>query len=919
MTVLNNSHAKELEDIFNELGTDKYGLSEQEATDRLEHYGLNELKKEKGRSTLSLFLHQFINPLNGILLLAAVISIFADHLADMIVIFSVILINSVIGFIQEYKAEAALEALRKMGAPQAEVIRKDGSGKSIVFEIDAKMIVPGDITILNTGDRVPADARLMETMNLHVDESMLTGESIPVSKNLTIYEPDTPVAERKNLVYGGTLVVHGRAKSVVVNTGMSTEMGKIATLLQETEKVESPIKHRISKLTKWLGILALFASGFVFIAGLLREIQLFEIFTFSLAAAVSSIPEGLPIVVTVTLAVATNKMARRNAIIRKIQAIDTLGTISAIISDKTGTLTSNQMTVKKIWTKNDSIDVTGTGFEPKGDFLKEGVKVEIENYPVIQEMFKVMTLCNDASLRDHRVDGTDQWKVVGDPTEGALIVLASKACVEHDCAELDYPRVDEISFDSAHKYMATFHQLPNSENVLTCVKGAPEVILSMCSKIAETDDLTDLSEEIRNNIAKVAQEMAGEAMRVLGFGYLETAEKSHDAIKSQFPTIKELVFLGLVGMIDPPRPEVKTAIKLCKNAGIDVVMATGDHKLTAVAIGEQLDIVKKGSEAITGADLNEMTEEHLKTRLQTTRIFARVTPEHKHRLVQSFQSDGYQVAVTGDGINDAPALKAAEVGIAMGIAGTDVTKETADVVLLDDNFSSIVNAIEEGRVVFENIRKVVKYLVATNMGEIATILLAFLIFPLFFGAISPSDYLMFTAIQILWVNLVTDGILDKSLAVEPKESDIMNVPPRDPKTSIIDFSMLRNILIVSLTMAIGVLTLYIFYYYNAMDKAKTVAFISLAMFQVFNALNCRSRTQSVFSLGFFTNKFLIIAIVASVTLQFLTTLVPGLQFILNTVPLNAIDWLLIVLVTSSVWISDEFRKWVQKRWQKIKS
>lgn len=904
-------YTKEIEDVLKELGTNKYGLSEEESAERLNIYGFNELREKKGKSVLFTFIHQFINPLNAILLFAAVISIVADHLADMIVIIAVILINSIFGFIQEHKAEAAIEALRKRGAPEAKVVRRNSSGKSIEFEIEAKRVVPGDILSLSAGDRVPADARLIEAMNVHIDESMLTGESVPVSKNLQIYNIETPMAERKNMIYGGSLVVHGRAKSAVVNTGMNTEIGKIATLIQETEKAESPIKGRIRKLTKWLGVLALIAALFVFITGLLRGIELLDLFTFTLATAVSSIPEGLPIVVTVTLAVAVNRMARRNAIIRKIQAIDTLGTVSAIVSDKTGTLTTNQMTVRKVWTLTDMLKVTGSGFEPVGDFINEKGKIEIDEHPLLRRLLTTMILCNDADLLNHPNELGDHWKVTGDPTEGALVVLALKGGVGKERAELDYPRVDEIPFDSAHKYMATFHESQTSKNTLTCVKGAPEVVIAMCSKIAKNNQTIELNEEIKTKILQIENEMATQALRVLGFACLETIEKPHDVIKSQFPEIKELVFLGLVGMIDPPRSEVKNAIKLCRKAGISVFMATGDHKLTAVAIGEELDISSLGIDPIVGTELDKMSDDDLRANLRKTRVFARVSPDQKYRIVKALQNLNYQVAVTGDGVNDAPALKAAQVGIAMGITGTDVTKETADVVLTDDNFASIVNAIEEGRGVFENIKKVVKYLIATNMGEVATIIFAFLLLPLFFSSLDPNEYLIFTAIQILWINLVTDGVLDITLAVEPKDLDIMNDPPRKPESPIIDLTLLRNALCVSLMMAIGVISLYIFYLTFIPEKAKTIAFITLAMFQVFNAINCRSRSQSVFAIGFFTNKFLLIAIVFSVTLQFLTTVIPGFQLFLNTVPLDGGDWLLLMLVASSVWLIDEIRKWIQ--------
>ena len=927
MELIQNAHSKTIEKVLEELKTDKYGLTEKEAKNRLAVFGPNELEKGKGRGPLSIFIHQFLNPLVGILIVAALIVLIADqfdeesHIMDVYVIIGVIMINAVFGFIQEFKAEKSIEALKKMGAPEATVLRKLSNEQYREFEIPAAELVPGDIIIISTGDRIPADARLVEEMNLHCDEAMLTGESVPSSKNLNVYDEDAPVGDRKNLIFGGTLAVQGRGKAVIVATGMKTEMGKIASLIKETETKEIPIKRRINKLTKTLATLALVTSLIVFLVAVLEmgTSYIFYAFLLALATSVSSIPEGLPIVVTVTLAVAVNRMAKRNAIMRKMQAIDTLGAVSAIVSDKTGTLTTNQMTVKKLWVNSGLVDIEGTSFEPIGRFLINDSEINPKESSEIVKCLETMVLCNDATLRDHKGEDGEFWKIFGDPTEGALVVLAAKAQIIKEKLELDYPRVDEIAFDSAHKYMATFHQSKDSSKVLVCVKGAPEKILSMSSALFTNEGTKSLNDTFKQNFLDQATKFAKQALRVLGFAFLEVSE-NHDKIKSEFPEITKLTFLGLIGMIDPPRPEVKESIRLCKRAGIDVFMATGDHKLTGFAIAKELGIAKENELVLTGPELQNMSQEELETKVLDCHVFARVTPEHKHRVVLALQKHGKVVAVTGDGINDAPALKAAEVGVAMGITGTDVTKETAEVVLVDDNFASIVNAVEEGRVVFENIRKVVKYLVSTNMATVVTIIAVLLLFPIIFPTFfgidpTPEKLVIFTAIQILWVNLVTDGPLDITIAVEPKEEDVMERKPHSPDENIINKEILQNMAVVSVCMSVGTIIIYLLYLkFGSIEKAKTAAFICLIYFQIFNALNCRSRSRSVFELGFFKNRAIIGAIIFSVIATYLATEIPLLQFILDTVHLEPLDWLVIIIVTSSVWGIEELRKFYQFRW-----
>jgi len=707
------------------------------------------------------------------------------------------------------------------------------------------------------------------------------------------------------MAFSGTIVTQGRGKAVVVATGMKTEIGKIAKLIKETEKTETPIQKRTSDLSKKLGLFALISGSLILMVSLIRGLEFYQTFLFTLAAIVSAIPEGLPAVMTITLAVGVNRMAKRNAIIRKLQAVDTLGSATVIVTDKTGTLTTNQMTAQKIFVNSKMIKVTGVGFAPEGLFEINGVPIDPKKDNTLSLLLEIAALCNDARLRQHKTDGY-RWEIYGDPTEGALVVVSEKAGFKKEELEAQLPRVDEIPFDAKERYMVTFHKSPE-ENLRVYVKGAPETILEMCSDILVDGKIKKLSPKEREELLKVSTEMASEALRVLTMAYKIIEPDNLEAFKENIRQKRaKLVFVGITGMIDPPRPEAKQSVQLCKRAGIKVIMATGDHKLTAEAIAREIGILEHGSKILTGAELDNMSDKDLDDAIEQTSVFARVSPSHKYRIVESFRRKGHIVAMTGDGVNDAPALKAAEIGVAMGITGTDVTKETAEMVLTDDNFASIVNAVEEGRVVFENIRKVVKYLIATNTGEILTILTALIFFPHF--------PLIFTPVQILWVNLVTDGLLDVTLAMEPKEEDVMDQPPRKPNEKIINRNIILNTIYVGIFMMIG--TLYVFikeWDGGDLIRAQTLGFTTMAMFQVFNALNCRSRTKSVFKIGFFTNKYLFGAIAASVTLQVLATLLPPLKVALGTTSISAGDWLTIILISSLVFFADELRKLVRKK------
>jgi P-type Ca2+ transporter type 2C len=881
-------------------------LTNEEAAKRLEEYGRNKIEEEGDTGWLKILIHQFINPLVFVLVVAAVIALVADKMIDTIVIGVVIIVNAAIGFFQEFRAEAAISALRKRAAPKADVLRCENGDDCEQTSIPAEEVVPGDVILLESGDKVPADARLFEAKNLKLDESMLTGESVPVTKTIEPFEEELSLGDRTNLVFGGTIVTEGRGKAIIYATGQKSQMGKIATLIQETEKVESPLQIQTNQLGKKLGFLAFFAGSLIFLMGFIRGYDLESLLLFSIAAVVSSIPEGLPAVMTITLAVGVNRMARRNAIIRRLPAVDTLGATTIISTDKTGTLTTNQMTVKEIFTAGDVIEVSGTGFDPEGDFLLDDEKINVDDHKPLKEIMKVGVLCNDTSLVQQDEGDENKWEIVGDPTEGALIVASRKAGFIKKELEEEYPRIDEIPFSSEKKFMATFHDTPEGE-VMAYVKGAPETILERCSRIIRDDGDEELQSADKEKILEVNEEMAKDALRVLAVAYKYIGKDEIENTIERLDNGKgEMVFGGLIGMIDPPRPEVTEAIDRCKRAGVKVMMVTGDHKITGEAIARQVKIYDEGQKVFTGQELDQMSDDELDDVILETAVFARVSPDHKQRIVASLQRHGHVVAMTGDGVNDAPALKSAQIGVAMGITGTDVTKETAEMVLTDDNFASIVNAVEEGRVVFQNVRKVVQFLITTNVGEVLTLL----------GAIwlLPTGQLIFTPVQILWVNLVTDGILDITIALEPKEGDVMDEKPRKPESRIIDRGMFFQVIYVAIFMAIGTLWVYLSEL-NSGDtqRAQTMAFITIAMFQVFNSFNVRSRTRSLFQLGVFSNKYLIVAIFISVSLLVLVTLVPFLQIALNTIPLALRDWGLIVLVTSSVFIAGELMKLVWRK------
>jgi P-type Ca2+ transporter type 2C len=904
MQQINNWHNLSIPETYALLDASYEGLSVTEAEKRLAEYGPNAIDQGKHISKLEIFLAQVKNPLVYILLIAAAISLISAHYFDAIVIGIIIIVNSLIGFFQEYRAEEALAALMSQAAPEAEVIRKpEGKQDYIEMRLPTAYLVPGDIILLNEGSKVPADVRLIEAYNLEVDEAMLTGESFSVAKITEPITGEQSVGDRKNLAFSGTAVTRGRGRAVIYATGKHTEMGEIATLILETEKAISPLRIQTEILSKNLGFLALIVAIITVIIGLLTALELQEIFMFALADAVSTIPEGLPAVMSITLAIGVNRMAKQNAIIRRLPAVDTLGAASVICSDKTGTLTTNKMTVKEIYTGDKCFRVTGTGYRPQGDFMVGEQIVEPCADPDLTTALTIGALCNNARL--YQKENTDDWEIRGDPTEASLIVAATKADCFKETLEKSYARLDEIPFNASNKFMVTFNR-ESADSVNLFIKGAPEIILEKCKYHLIDGKIAELTPQQRDAIQDMNHQMAEKALRVLGMAYKIIPEDQIQTFKDKLENDQEtdLVFVGLAGMMDPPRPEVFDAIKRCKKAGVRVIMATGDHQLTAKAIAQEIGLLEKGGRVITGADMDKLDEEALDKILEGTSVFARVAPEHKHRLVGSLQRHGYVVAMTGDGVNDAPALQAAEIGIAMGISGTDVTKETAEMILTDDNFASIVNAVEEGRYIFTNVRKVVKFLLSTNFGEDLTLLISLILFA--------GQGLIISPVQILWVNLVTDGILDVTLAMEPKERDLMDEPPRAKNARIINKEILFNIIIVALVMTAG--TLWMYFYASHGDRAyrQTIVFTTLAMFQVFNAFNCRSRTNSFFSMPFFSNPYLLIAIFTSVTLQILAVHTPFIQTVLGTAPITLGDWGRIVLLTSSILVVDEIRKLIQR-------
>ncbi|MBN1503223.1 calcium-translocating P-type ATPase, PMCA-type [Candidatus Woesearchaeota archaeon] len=895
---------KDIKDIYKLIQSSGQGLSTTEAKRRLEIHGYNELEEKKKISKIALFLSQFKDPLVLVLIGAAFISVIigyiqyfkhggdlVEHLVEAGVIGIILLVNAVLGFVQEYNAEKAIEALKKMASLKANVIR-DGEQKII----DARELVPGDIIILTEGEKIPADSRLIEVISLQTQEAALTGESLPVKKETIAYRKELEIGDRKNMVFSGTVITSGKGKAIVVKTGMQTEIGRIATLLQESEKELTPLQRKLEQLGKFLGVLTLIICFIVFGTGLLRGANIVDMFIYAVGLAVAAIPEGLPAVVTISLSLGVKKMIKRNVLIRKLPSVETLGCTTVICSDKTGTLTHNEMTVKKIFVDDETLEVEGSGYNPQGSFSKHTEDLEL--------LLQIGVLNNDAKLEE----SDEENKIIGDPTEGALLVSGAKAGLEKQILDNKHKRIDEIPFDSKRKMMTTVHHIEAKKYAY--VKGAPDILLEKCSRYILHGNVKKLTSPLRKKILKINDDFASNALRVLGFAYKEIRDKKKDDWE------KNLIFVGLQGMIDPPRNEVKEAIQKCKSAGIKVVMITGDFIGTAKAIGKELGIEGK---AVAGADLDSID---LKQEVENIGIYARVNPEDKMLIVEALKNKGHVVAMTGDGVNDAPALKKADLGIAMGITGTDVAKEASDMILTDDNFTSIVNAVEEGRGIYDNIRKFVVYLLSSNIGEIFVV----------FSSLLLGLPLPVIVTQLLWINLVTDGLPATALSVDPSEQGIMRLKPRKKESQIVDTKVGIVMFLIGILMMLS--TVGLFYYsltsrgwkpgidiilkgpnkspawlIDAYIYSSTIAFTTLMMLQMFNVLNAKSQRESLFRVGPFNNKFLLYAIISSIALQALVIYTP-LNRLFNTVAIGVYEWVLIVLVSSSVLIFGELFKLV---------
>ena len=878
-------HAMDAQEVLKRLDASEEGLSEAQARERLEETGPNALQVEEGTGPFRLLLGQVHNPLIYLLAGAAVLSLLVDHAVDAAVIGGVIVLNTLLGFVQEWRAEGALAALRRMASPHARVVR-DGSPK----DIDASGVVPGDILILETGDRVAAGARLIWAEELQVDESALTGESVPVVKNPDTLDQDTPMADQKNMVRMSTSVTGGRGRAVVVATGMKTEIGRIAAEVRATGREDTPLQKRMHKLGMVLGIAGVaFAAG-VFGLGMLRGYEVIEMLMFSVAVAVSAIPEGLPAVISVTLALGVRRMARRNAIIRRMPAVETLGSTTVICSDKTGTITKNQMTVQKIWAGGRIYEVSGEGYAPEGEIKAEGGDAAKDLPDDLKRLLEIGLHCNNAAVKEKE----GQWVVEGNPSEGALIVAAMKAGLEKNSDKAE--RLSEIPFSSDTKYMASIQSAENGGAHEAFVKGAPERILEFCSHGLIEGEAVELDGKRRNEIIALSEQFGSEALRVMAGAYRDISGGAGKLERSEIEG--SLTMAGLWGMIDPPREESIEAVKEAKGAGIKPVMITGDHAVTALAIAKSVGIADDGK-AVTGKEIDGMEKPALAQAALEQGVFARVTPAHKLKIMESLKERGHIVAMTGDGVNDAPALKGADIGVAMGIAGTEVAKEAADMILTDDNFATIVHAVEEGRVIYNNLRRVVFFLLATNLGEILTLAAALVI-----GLDLPL-----TAVMVLWVNLVTDGACTVPLGMEPGHADILKRPPRDPKEFIIDRVVALRMALLTPIMAVG--TIGLFWYSKGsggLDYARTVAFTTLAAFQWFQAFNARAAFRSIFSVGPFTNHWVLLGLGIAVTLQIGAVHSPIGQMLFGTVELSLLDWLWIVLVSSSIWVADELFK-----------
>src|SRR5215207_1133981 len=951
-------HALKTEEVLHHLEVKGNGLTSEEARQRLEHYGPNQLKEAPRPGFLQMLWEQLNNFVVILLIIASVISALLGDYVEAAAIMAIVVLNAVLGIVQERRAEEALAALKKLAAPDAQVVR-DGRRVSV----PSYELVPGDLVFLEAGNFIPADIRLLEAVNLRVEEASLTGESLAVQKNAaTVLEKNVPLGDRKNTAFMGTVVSYGRGRGVVTSTGMHTQLGLIATMLQSVETEETPLQRRLDQLGKSLSVASLILVAIVFIVALINytninalftgplayvseyAADITEVFIIAISLAIAAVPEGLPAVVTISLALGMREMIKRHALIRKLSSVETLGSTTVICSDKTGTLTQNEMTVTRLWADGQFIHVTGTGYIPRGDFLVDGQTIDIPKYPAILTALWLGLLNNDSSLETTgEEDSQKTYRIVGDPTEGSLLVAAAKAGAAYVEIKEAYPRENEVPFDSERKRMITIHDVlgpdPNDlspfydENqknwdVIT-VKGAPDIVLDLCTQYQDMNDMPQpLSAAARQRILDANDEMTKDALRVLGLAYraVENAPDNAEELKTE-QLEKDLVFVGLVGMIDPARTEVKPALEKAREAGIRTVMITGDYPNTARAIAETIGLLRPGKKVMTGAQLDETSDEQLKQVIEDTDVFARVSPEHKMRIVDALQANDEIVAMTGDGVNDAPAIKRADIGVAMGITGTDVAKETADMVLTDDNYASIVAAVEQGRIIYSNIRKFVFFLLSSNVAEIMIIFLATLA-----GLPAPL-----TAIQLLWLNLITDGAPALALAVEKGDPDIMEQKPRAKSEPIVNRSMMLGLGVQTIAQTSAVLTAFalgLIWHLEAgafvvgnpityliqhdwrgvdVQTAETMAFVTLSLCELFRAYTVRSERASLFQIGVFSNRYMQYAVGLSIVLLLLVCSVPFLQPIFNTHFLSGREWLIVVGLALIPATAEEMTKFFLRR------
>jgi Ca2+-transporting ATPase len=899
--------------------TTQGGLTSTQAENRIKTYGYNQLDEAPPTTIWQLLWEQFNNFVIILLVVAALISAILGDWVEAAAIMAIVILNAALGVIQERRAEEALAALKELAAPEANVMR-DGRRMTI----PAKELVPGDIVYLEAGNYIPSDVRLIEAVNLRIDEAALTGESVPVQKEAnSTYERSTPLGDRKNIAYMGTVVTYGRGQGVVTNTGMKTQIGLIAEMLQAVEEEETPLQKRLDQLGRSLGWAALAVCGLIFVVGWVRGTPPLEMFIIAVSLAIAAVPEGLPAVVTISLALGMREMIKRHALIRRLSSVETLGSATVICSDKTGTLTQNEMTVTRVAADGEFIQITGSGYNLTGEFYRDGKTVSLTDYPAILTTLWIGALNNDATLElESYKDGESTYRMIGDPTEGALIVAAAKAGALPSPLNKAFPRVQEIPFDSERKRMVTVHLVddPHPEDIspfyddkqrksyVITEKGAPDIVLEQCTHYQNrNDEAVPLDDEQRRRILAANDAMTEDALRVLGVAYRVTQDLDDDFDGIFVDDLeKEMIFVGLIGMIDPARPEVPPAIELARNAGIRTVMITGDYPNTARAIASEINLLQEGHQVLTGKDLSKIDDEALKEAVKHTDVFARVSPQHKMRVVQALRSNGQVVAMTGDGVNDAPSIKLADIGVAMGITGTDVTKETADMVLTDDNYASIVSAVQQGRVIYSNIRKFVYYLLSCNLAEIAIIFLATLA-----GLPSPL-----TAIQLLWLNLITDGAPALALGVEKGDPDIMEKSPRPPSEPIINRQMQLGIIVQ--TMAITTVTLLAYWiglvtHPEAQEYAATMAFVTLSFSELLRAFTARSENYPVLKIGLFTNRSMNWAVVSSFILLLAVVYIPFLNNIFDTVPLRMAQWQYVLPFLFIPAIAAETTKWLISR------